>query len=106
MSPQQAFSEALHRAGSQAALASIVGKRQPAISKRLSGSCRAEPDEVLAIERNLGVSRHLLRPDIYPLDTTVTGSLSLSHDGGDVANGASMVAFNRSAVLPFEAGND
>ncbi|MEG8052675.1 hypothetical protein QP185_04460 [Sphingomonas aerolata] len=28
MTPQQAFSEALHRAGSQAALASIVGKRQ------------------------------------------------------------------------------
>lgn len=65
MTPQQAFSDALHRAGSQAALASIVGKRQPAISKRLNGSCRAEPDEVLAIERKLGVSRHLLRPDIF-----------------------------------------
>lgn len=74
VSPQQAFSEALHRAGSQAALASIVGKGQPAISKRLNGSCRAEPDEVLAIERNLGVSRHLLRPDIFgalPADAAV-----------------------------------
>lgn len=65
MTPQQAFSEALHRAGSQTALALIVGKRQPAISKRLNGSCRAEPDEVLVIERKLGVSRHLLRPDIF-----------------------------------------
>jgi len=34
MTPQEAFNEALRRAGSQAALATIVGKRQPAISKR------------------------------------------------------------------------
>ena len=45
LTPQQAFNEALTRAGSQAALASVIGKKQPAISKRLNGSCRAEPDE-------------------------------------------------------------
>jgi len=67
LTPQQAFNEALHRAGSQAALAVVIGKKQPAISKRLNGSCRAEPDEAVAIERKLGVSRHLLRPDIFGL---------------------------------------
>jgi len=87
MTPQQAFSEALHRAGSQAALASIVGKRQPAISKRLNGSCRAEPDEVLVIERKLGVSRHLLRPDIF----------------GEVIAEAAAVDCNRSAVFQRKA---
>jgi DNA-binding transcriptional regulator YdaS (Cro superfamily) len=87
MTPQQAFSEALHRAGSQAALASIVGKRQPAISKRLSGSCRAEADEVLVIERKLGVSRHLLRPDIF----------------GEVIGEAAAVDCNRLAVFQRRA---
>jgi DNA-binding transcriptional regulator YdaS (Cro superfamily) len=65
LTPQQAFKEALHRAGSQTVLAEILGKKQPAISKRLNGSCRAEPDEAIAIERELGVSRQLLRPDIF-----------------------------------------
>ncbi len=87
MTPQQAFSEALHRAGSQAALASIVGKRQPAISKRLNGSCRAEADEVLVIERKLGVSRHLLRPDIF----------------GEIIGEAAAVDCNRSALFQRKA---
>lgn len=80
MTPQEAFSTALDRAGSQAALAAIVGKRQPAISKRLNGSCRAEPDEVLAIERNLGVSRHLLRPDIFCGVPTATDEVDYDRD--------------------------
>jgi DNA-binding transcriptional regulator YdaS (Cro superfamily) len=87
MTPQDAFKEALKLARSQAGLAAIVGKRQPAISKRLAGSCRAEADEVLAIETALGVSRHLLRPDIYPR-TVPTG----------VEAPASRVAFDPSVI--------
>lgn len=64
--PEDAFREALRIAGSQAALAAIVGKRQAAISKRLNGSCQARPEEVLPIERATGVPCHYLRPDIYP----------------------------------------
>jgi DNA-binding transcriptional regulator YdaS (Cro superfamily) len=75
LTPQQAFNEALNRAGSQAALASVIGKKQPAISKRLNGSCRAEPDEAVAIERKLGVSRHLLRPDIFGLVAVGSGDV-------------------------------
>ena len=65
MTPQEAFNEALRRAGSQAALATIVGKRQPAISKRLRGTCRAEPSEAIAIERETGVHREALCPEIF-----------------------------------------
>ena len=65
LTPEQAFKEALRIAGSQAALATIVGKKQPAISKRLRGTCRAEPAEAVAIEQQTGVARHLLCPDIF-----------------------------------------
>lgn len=80
LTPQQAFNEALQRAGSQAALAIVVGKKQPAISKRLNGSCRAEPDEAVAIERKLGVSRHLLRPDIFGELAAEIGSVDCDTD--------------------------
>ena len=91
MTPQQAFKEALKLARSQAGLAAIVGKRQPAISKRLAGSCQAEADEVLAIEQALGVSRHLLRPDIYPLSTSAgveAPELPVAFDPPVISNGA------------------
>jgi DNA-binding transcriptional regulator YdaS (Cro superfamily) len=70
MTPQEAFNEALRRAGSQAALATIVGKRQPAISKRLRGTCRAEPTEAIAIERETGVPRAALCPEVFNPDPT------------------------------------
>lgn len=72
LSPADAFREAAQIAGSQAALAQIAGKKQPAISKRLKAGKPAEPDEVLSIEAATGISRHLLRPDIYPLNDTAT----------------------------------
>ncbi len=70
MTPQEAFNEALRRAGSQAALAAIVGKRQPAISKRLRGTCRAEATEAVAIERETGVPREALCPEVFNPDPT------------------------------------
>ncbi len=68
LSPEDAFREALRIAGSQEALAAIVGKKQAAISKRVRGTCVARPEEVIPIEQETGVSRHDLRPDIYPVE--------------------------------------
>lgn len=68
VTPEDAFREALRIAGSQGALAAIVGKKQAAISKRINGNCQARPEEVLAIERETGVLRYHLRPDIYPAE--------------------------------------
>lgn len=63
--------QAIEAAGGQTALASAIGKTQGHISKWLQrGYIPAE--SVLAIERATGVSRHLLRPDLYPLEGVET----------------------------------
>lgn len=66
----RAESEALERAvelaGSQAKLAAAIGVSQPSIWKMVNQAKRASVDYVLAIEAATGVSRHDLRPDIYP----------------------------------------
>ena len=95
MTPENAFKEALRIAGSQAALAEGVGKRQPAISKRLRGNCRAEPSEAIAIEHSTGVPRHLLCPDIFdpePISSVLPGNEV-------VEGGAPTVPGNRRAIM-------
>lgn len=78
--PAEAFRESAKIVGSQAALARVCGKQQPAISKRLRAGKPAEPDEVLAIEAATGISRHDLRPDIYPVeDPAFTPAARLDH---------------------------
>ena len=63
----EALITAIKIAGGQSALARAIGKSQGHISVWLKR--RYIPAEmVLPIERATGVSRHLLRPDIYPLD--------------------------------------
>lgn len=58
---------AVELAGGQAALARIVGVTQPTVWAWLrKGEMPAE--YVLATERATGISRHALRPDIYPRD--------------------------------------
>jgi Uma2 family endonuclease/DNA-binding transcriptional regulator YdaS (Cro superfamily) len=52
-------------AGSQTALAAKIGRTQGHISKWLQRDF-VPPDVVLAIERVTGISRHDLRPDLYP----------------------------------------
>ena len=48
---------------SQAALAARLGVQPPAVCKWERG--RIPPERVLDIERETGISRHDLRPDIY-----------------------------------------
>lgn len=57
--------KAVKIAGSQTALAAMIGKTQGHISKWLERGY-IPPDAVLAIERATGISRHELRPDLYP----------------------------------------
>ncbi len=67
-SPFEALRSAIERAGSQTAFARICGVGQPAVWKWLQSSKRLPAGHVLAVEAKTGVSRHHLRPDIYPLD--------------------------------------
>jgi len=61
----EALKHAIDRAGSQGKLADAIGKTQGHVSKWLERG-RVPAESVLPIERATGVSRHELRPDLYP----------------------------------------
>lgn len=69
MSSEKALRAAISKAGSQKKLAKILGTTQQAISWWLKRTLRAPAEHVLAIENATGVSRHDLRPDLYPKDS-------------------------------------
>lgn len=68
ITPYEALMQAVERAGSQSALARIVGASHTAVWKWIQSSKRLPGEYVLAVEAATGVSRHHLRPDLYPLD--------------------------------------
>jgi DNA-binding transcriptional regulator YdaS (Cro superfamily) len=63
----KAIERAVDAAGGQLALAKKLGVSYQAVQKWLRSGVPA--DRVLAVESATGVSRHDLRPDIYPRDT-------------------------------------
>lgn len=66
-SAHQAFRRAVEIAGSQAALQRKTGLLQQTTSASLKHKRLCPPEHVLAIEAATGISKHELRPDIYPL---------------------------------------
>lgn len=73
---QRALERAIAAAGGQAALGRALGVSQPTIHDWLHGTKRVPAERVLAVEEASGVSRHELRPDIYPLEAAVAASRS------------------------------
>ena len=61
-----ALDRAIEKAGSQSALGRLIGKRQSVISDWLRFGRGVPAEFVLKIETATGVSRHDLRPDLYP----------------------------------------
>ena len=70
---QSAIEEAVRRAGSQSALARSIGTSQATVWKWLNKGLPITPVLVLAIEAATGVSKHDLRPDLYPRASTLLG---------------------------------
>ena len=66
--PYEALQAALERAGSQSELARVCGITQPSVWKWFQSSKRLPAEYVLRVEAATGVSRHFLRPDIYPVE--------------------------------------
>jgi len=62
--------EAIRVAGSQSELARQIGVAQASVWKMLHKAHRASAEFVLKIEAATGVSRHDLRPDLYPREDT------------------------------------
>ena len=91
----EAFEEALTNARTQTAFAKEVGCSQQLVSYLVKHRLPLSPKFVLRTEAAFGVSRHRLRPDIYPHGVPS----SFQPHSGVVSSGAPIVACDRSAVL-------
>ncbi|WP_242183276.1 YdaS family helix-turn-helix protein [Sphingomonas sp. CARO-RG-8B-R24-01] len=65
---QTPLTRALSAIGGQAALSRAVGVSQPSVWHWVHRSRRVPAEFVLAVETATGVSRHELRPDLYPIE--------------------------------------
>ena len=63
-----ALARAVRKAGDQTKFGLVIGKRQSVVNDWLRENKPLPAEFVLTVERELGVSRHDLRPDIYPRD--------------------------------------
>jgi DNA-binding transcriptional regulator YdaS (Cro superfamily) len=93
--PSEALEAAVDHAGSQAAFARLCGVSQAAVWKWLANGKWLPPQHAIPVEAATGVSRHDLRPDIYPHDATA----SFQPDSNAVPFGAPGVACDRNAIL-------
>lgn len=73
----KAIERAVEKAGGQQALADMCGVKYQAVQKWLRGK-RVPAERVLTIESATGVSRHELRPDIYPIDAKRSSDLRVA----------------------------
>lgn len=63
-----ALAKAVRKAGSQSAFGRLIGKRQSVVHDWLRDNRPLPAELVFQVEAATGISRHELRPDIYPLD--------------------------------------
>jgi DNA-binding transcriptional regulator YdaS (Cro superfamily) len=71
----EALREAVKTIGSQSATARLLDVTQGAVSKWLSGQKPLPAEHVLVVEEAAGVSKHRLRPDIYPIEAAAAQTL-------------------------------
>ncbi|MGO1303690.1 MAG: transcriptional regulator [Sphingomonas parapaucimobilis] len=62
-----ALAKAVRAAGSQSAFGRLIKTPQPTINGWLKRKALLPAEHVLFVEERTGVSRHELRPDIFPL---------------------------------------
>lgn len=62
-----ALAKAVREAGSQSAFGRLINTPQPTINGWLKRKALLPAQHVLLVEERTGVSRHELRPDIFPL---------------------------------------
>jgi DNA-binding transcriptional regulator YdaS (Cro superfamily) len=65
-SAKRALATAVQAAGSQSALGRLLGVTQRAVWRWVHDDKPLPPQHVLKVEQRYGISRHDLRPDIYP----------------------------------------
>jgi DNA-binding transcriptional regulator YdaS (Cro superfamily) len=67
-----ALAKAVRASGSQTAFGRLIGKRQSVIHDWLRDRKPLPAEHVFAVEGATGISRHELRPDIYPVESSGT----------------------------------
>lgn len=92
----QALLRAIEVAGSQSELARLCGLSPTSVWKWVNQSKQLPAEFVLRVEEATGVSRHHLRPDIYPVEHQ-----PIPHPAAfrGVDRGAGRVSFNRSTGM-------
>ena len=95
--PFEALQAAVARAGSQSAMARLCGVSQTAVWKWIQSGKRLPAELCLLVERETGVSKHLLRPDLYPAD--LSASLPADDVSGSVGPGGPTVDIDRATLL-------
>jgi DNA-binding transcriptional regulator YdaS (Cro superfamily) len=67
-SSDSALAAAVRKAGSQSAFGRLIGKRQSVVFGWLKQGKPLPGELVFEVEAKTGISRHELRPDLYPRD--------------------------------------
>lgn len=73
----EALQRAVERIGTQQKFADLLGVSQPTVWRWLNQLRRLPAEYVLNVELYAGVSRHDLRPDIYPREFNVAPATSV-----------------------------
>ncbi len=68
VSSESALTRAIDQAGSQSAFARLLGVAQQTVSDWVNKRRPLPAEHVLLVERETGVPKEQLRPDIYPPD--------------------------------------
>jgi len=69
------LAESVRKVGSQSAFARLVGKTQASVHGLLRDGKPLWAESVLKVEAATGVSKHRLRPDIYPVEAAIPPAL-------------------------------
>jgi DNA-binding transcriptional regulator YdaS (Cro superfamily) len=81
--PSSALETAVSIAGGQSAFGRLIGKSQSTVWDWIRYKRPLPAEHVLTAERETGVSRHELRPDLYPIDDLpVAGTIAASSGSG------------------------
>ena len=64
------LAEAVRKVGSQSAFGRLCGKSQTRVFELLRDGKQLWAEAVLKVEAETGISKHRLRPDIYPVEDT------------------------------------
>lgn len=79
-SPADVLKRAVSIVGSQSATGRLLGVSQRAVWKWLNDGKHLPAEHVLKVEAATGISRHDLRPDLYPRDTPAPADRAGHHD--------------------------